>query len=74
MRMSKQIGFLLAAVIICDVMVRSKMSSNIFYLLPQLPDPDLERKRIDIINKSIVLDARINSVSERPDFINELIS
>ena len=66
MKLKRQAISLAAAAILCDVMVRSKMSSKIFYLLHNLSDPAAEATRIDILNQAVVLDGTINSATERP--------
>jgi len=42
MSRKKQSVGLIAAVIICDIFVRAKKSSEIFYLIPPLADEELE--------------------------------
>lgn len=73
MSSKKQIVGLLAAAIIGDVFIRAKKSSEIFYLISPLGDPELEKQRVDIVNKSIVLDGKINEIEFHPHYVDELI-
>jgi len=70
----KQIVGLIAATIIGDIFVRARMSSEIFYLIPSLSDEKLDEERVSILNKSVVLDGKINEIEFHPTFVNELIA
>ena len=62
----KQLAGLVVAAVMGDMFVRAKNSSDIFYLIPALKNQELEEERIDIINKSIVLDGKINEIENHP--------
>lgn len=73
MSLRKQGTALIVAVVLCDIFVRTKKSSEIFYLIPEIKDPQLEAERIQLLNKGLVLDGKINEVEFRPGFVDELI-
>jgi hypothetical protein len=60
MSMRKQGVALIIAVLISDLFVRTKKSSEIFYLIPPITDEQLEKERLSILNQGLVLDGKIN--------------
>jgi len=73
MSRKKQAVGLITATIVGDFFIRAKKSSDIFYLIPPLSNPELEEERLGLINKSIVLDGKINEIEIHPHYIDELI-
>lgn len=73
MSMRKQGVALLIAVFVSDFFMRTKKSSDIFYLIPTIEDEQLESERLRVLNKGIVLDGKINEIEFRPGFVDELI-
>ena len=61
MSIQKQGIGLIAAALMGDFFVRAKKSSEIFYLIPPL-NHELEKERLDILNRSILVDGKINEV------------
>jgi len=60
MSLRKQGSALIIAVIFSELFVRTKKSSEIFYLIPEISDKKLEAERIQLLNKGLVLDGKIN--------------
>jgi hypothetical protein len=73
MSLRKQGSALVVAVLLSEVFVRTKKSSEIFYLIPAISDPQLEADRLQLLNKGLVLDGKINEVEFKPDIVDELI-
>lgn len=61
------------AAFISDIFVRTRKSSEIFYLIPEISEPKLEAERVELLNKGLVLDGKINEVEFRPALVDELI-
>lgn len=64
---------MIISVILSELFVRTKKSSEIFYLIPELSDKKIEEERVQLLNKGLVLDGKINEVEFRPDYVDELI-
>jgi hypothetical protein len=60
--MRKQGTALIISVILSEIFVRTKKSSEIFYLIPELSDKKIEEERVQLLNKGLVLDGKINEV------------
>lgn len=70
MSMRKQGTALIISVILSELFVRTKKSSEIFYLIPELSDKKIEEERVQLLNKGLVLDGKINEVEFRPDYVD----
>lgn len=59
LKTSKQLAIIAATMYIADTFIQRRKASDIFYSLPPLDSKELERKRKDLINKSVILDGQI---------------